>query len=137
MIQIPDAAKPYVTLAKWILIALLALGLFGSGCSVQKGRDAEKLAKADQAISVRTDALHAAATALRKARNTFQDISHRTRESADAAKAVREQGERIARQAAQDRVKHQHEVERLEQLLEAERSKCTEGRAKICGTPLR
>lgn len=135
--KLPDAIAPYATLLKWGLIALLCLGLFGTGCSVQKGRDAEKLAKADRAIDLRTDALHAAATALRHARNTFQDISHRTRESADAAKAVREQGERIARQAAQDRVKHQRETARLEQLLQDERSKCSEGRAKICGTPLR
>lgn len=132
-----DPLRPYATAIKWGLIALLALGLFASGCSVQKGRDAEKLAKADQAISVRTDALHAAATALRKARNTFQDISDRTRESAAAAKAVREAGQRLADQAAKDRLNYQRQVALLEQLLEEERSKCTEGRARICGTPLR
>lgn len=135
--KLPDAIAPYATLLKWILIALLALGLFGSGCSVQKSRDAEKLAKADRAIDLRTEALHAAATALRKARNTFQDISHRTQESAAAAKAVREAGQRLADQAAKDRLKHQRETARLEKLLEEERSKCTDGRRPICGIPLR
>lgn len=136
-----DPLRPYATAIKWGLAVLLAFGLFGSGlfvgCDWQQGRDAKKLAAADKAIDLRTDALHAAATSLRKARNTFQDISHRTRESADAAEAVLKQGQAIARQAAQDRVKHQHEIDRLERELQNERSKCTEGRAKICGTPLR
>lgn len=137
MIAIPDAARPYIALAKWILIGLLALGLFGTGCSIQKGRDAEKIAKAEGQVELRSEALHAAAEALRKARNTFQDISHRTRESEAAAKAVREAGQRLADQAAKDRLSHQRQIALLEQLLEDERSKCTQGRARICGTPLR
>lgn len=139
-----DPIRPYATAIKWglriaLALALLSLGAFG-GCRWQASEVAaaeRKVEKAQRAIDLRTEALHAAAEALRKARNVFQAISTTTRASADEAKKLQAQGEASAAVARRDAATYKRQLAIAEKLLQDERENCTEGRARICGAPLR
>lgn len=64
--KLPTALDPYGLLIKLGIVVVVLLLAFAGGCHVQKGRDAEKLAKKEAALQASETSLRAAASALRR-----------------------------------------------------------------------
>lgn len=137
MSWVPDPIRPYLSLVKLgLLVALLGASMLG-GCRWQASRDADKLAAKDAVIAERNAALQAAADALRGAGAAIRTVNAQAEANVLAAMEQARRGADAAAAARRDAEKTAGRVASLERELEREKTTCTEGRARICGVPLR
>lgn len=120
------------------LIGLLALSLatFG-GCRWQASRDADKLEAKDAKIAAKDEALMAAAASLRGSADALRKVNAQAEANVLAAMEQARRGADAAAAARRDAEKTAGKVASLERELHKEKTTCTEGRARICGIPLR
>lgn len=120
------------------IAGLLVLSLFTfGGCRWQASRDADKLAAKDVQIEAKDTALKAAADALRGAGEAIRKVNAQAEANVLAAMEQARRGSEAAAAARRDAEKTAGRVASLERQLEKEKTTCPEGRARVCGVPLR
>ncbi len=121
--QIPDPIRPYADLIRWGLLAVLAGGLYVSGC--QRGED-RTTAKAEASITKaneqRDEARKDAAENLRAANACgalLQQVNDQTQASIDAAELARKAAAEAASRAEAAAAEGQRRATAAEKALQA------------------
>ena len=135
-----DPLRPYFTLAKYVLIAVVLGGavLFGRSCGISAGED-KRVAQVrafDAQIGKKNAALAASATALRQSADTFRTISEQTKRNAAESERVQNAAKESVMGAKDDARKAKARVDELERRLREETNGCDDGRRQVCGMPL-
>lgn len=120
---IPDPIRPYAVLIRWGLVALLAGGLYVSGCqrgeNRQAAQDQDSIAKAEKQ---RDDAQAEAAENLRAANaagQLLQDVNRQTQASIDEAARQKAAATAAADRAQAAAVESQRRASAAEKALQA------------------
>jgi hypothetical protein len=132
-----DPLRPYLWLIKAGAALLLASTLVFGGCQWQGSRDRERISKLEDGIAERNTALKAAAASLQGAGDAIRTVNAQAEANVLAAMEQARRGSDAAAAARRDAKKTADRVASLERELEREKTTCTEGRARICGVPLR
>lgn len=116
--------------------ALLAtVFFFGRSCGASGGE--KQRIQLERTIDDKNDALRKAALALTQAKQVLQSITANTESEKARADQWMQAGQEAAKAATRDAKTYGTRITSLEAQLARERAGCTEGRARICGTPLR
>lgn len=120
---IPDPIRPYAVLIRWGLVALLAGGLYVSGCqrgeSRQAAQDQASIAKTEKQ---RDDAQAEAAENLRAANaagQLLQEVNRQTQRAIDEATRQQQAAKEAARLAEAAAAQSQRRATQAEQALQA------------------
>lgn len=122
-----DPIRPYANLIRCGLLALLAAGLFVTGCQRGEDRQAAKAqASIDKAAKARASAEADAAENLRAANacgQLLQDVNHQTQASIDAAAREKSAADEAARRAEAAATESKRRADNAERALQAAKIK--------------
>lgn len=132
---------PYRLLAAVLAIAVATGGIYIKGRvdgAQNEARDnAAQIRKAETRAATAATALRVAAGRLREDARLFREIGRQTAANLETARTAQRTATTQAARAARDAARLQQTRSALEARLRSERAVCEDGRAPICGMPLR